>query len=191
MALIPKITVSLSCDGNSFTFTETTGAYHVSDNPGGYGSPNPTTGASTGSLVITHESTDVEYDPITITPSSTDGETVIDYDEILLDTEPLTAIADGVWKFVYTVTSASVDYTAEFKVLVIKSINCSIAELAHKYADESCGCCNNKDFRDYLLTAYAKLIALRMSPICGSVSKIQTQIDSLEDYLQEINCKNC
>ena len=76
-------------------------------------------------------------------------------------------------------------------MLVIKSINCSIAELAHKYADESCGCCNNKDFRDYLLTAYAKLIALRMSPICGSVSKIQTQIDSLEDYLQEINCKNC
>lgn len=191
MALIPKATVSLECDGESFLFTETTGAYHATDNPGGYGTPNPATGACTATLVITNESSDVEYDSITMTPSSADGETVIEVSEILLDGTAITEIADGIWGFVYTVTSSGTDYTAEVKVLVIKGIKCSIAELAHKYSDGSCGCCNSNTFRDYLLTAYAKYLALSMSPICGDVNKIDTQRESLEDYLEEINCKNC
>jgi len=191
MALIAKSTVSLSCDGESFLFTETTGAYNVSTNPGGYGAPNAALADCTATLVITNDSTDVEYDSITMTPSSSNGATLIELEDILLDGVELTAIEDGVWKFLYTVTSASVNYTSEVKVLVIKSINCSLVELAHKYSDDSCGCCNNKDFRDYLLTAYAKWLALTMSPICGDVAKIDTQRESLEDYLKEINCKNC
>lgn len=45
MALIRKSTLqSVSTDGKNIIVKETTGAYNVSTNPGGYGSPNPTTG---------------------------------------------------------------------------------------------------------------------------------------------------
>lgn len=192
MSLIAKQTVSLSCIGTSFTWTETTGAYDASSNPGGYGSPNPEVGECSGVLVISNESSDVTYDDITITLSDSNAVTVIELADILLDGTAITEIADGVWKFLFTITDGSENtYTSEVKILVIKDINCSVVELAKKYSDDSCGCCNNKDFRDYLLTAYAKWLALTMSPICGDVNKIDTQRESLEDYLEEINCKNC
>ena len=54
MALELSINVSLSSDGKTMTFTETTGAYNVNLNPTGWGSPNtPLTDISEAKLDIT------------------------------------------------------------------------------------------------------------------------------------------
>jgi hypothetical protein len=54
MALELSINVSLSSNGKTMTFTETTGAYNVNLNPRGWGSPNADlTDISEAYLVVT------------------------------------------------------------------------------------------------------------------------------------------
>lgn len=191
MALIPSITVSLHSDGESFKFTETTGLYDVTSNPGGYGAPNATTGASTGSLVVKDLTNDVTYDAITITPSSSNGITYITEAMLEVAGVAISDIADGIWSFTYTVTSASVDYTTEYRTLVIKEINCRMTALSLKYADKSCGCCNNRSFRELFVEAHALYASLCASVTCGNVALINEQITFLETFLSDLNCKNC
>ena len=40
MALIPKFTISNSCNWDSLIHTQVTGVYDADNNPGGYGDPN-------------------------------------------------------------------------------------------------------------------------------------------------------
>jgi hypothetical protein len=191
MALIPSITAPLNKDGQSFKFTELTGVYDVTSNPGGYGSPNPTAGTSTGALVVKDLTNNVTYDSITITPSDSDGITYITEALLQVSTVAISNIPDGIWSFTYTVTNSSVDYTTEYRTLVIKSINCKMTDLSLKYADKSCNCCNNRSFRELFVEAHALYASLCAAVTCGNVAQINEQITFLDNFLNDLNCKNC
>ena len=191
MALSPSITIPLHNDGVSFKMTETTGAYDASSNTGGYGSPNPLVGSCTGALVPVDLTNSVTYDSITITPSETNGITYITTSLLQVSTVAISTIPDGVWEFTYTVNDGATDYTYTARTLVIKSINCKMADLALKYADKSCNCCNSNTFREKFVEAHARYQALIGGRICGNITQINEAITELEIFLNDLNCQNC
>lgn len=197
MAFKLKFTVENGSDCKSIIFTETTGAYHVSTNPTGWGTPNPTIGLVTSStLTIQNLTTLVTYDAITITPSSSNAQTTITTEDLLIDGVSIGDITlpDGLYEFTYNieVSSTRSTYQQVVKSLFLCESCCKIKKLATN-VDINCGCCND-DCADNMwkfLEAHTLYKALQWSGVCGSETEINSNIQSLQDYLININCKNC
>ena len=188
MALVISGEVGLNCAANAFAFYEYTGAYSVS-NTKGFGTPNIAVGdIDSSTIIISNETTNVIYDTITFTHSATYGNlTNFTLSLIKLAGVAITEIVDGIWRFYITVVDGSTRYYLELKLLVMNDIKCGLLNLIKKYSEQDCNCTGI--IRENMLTAYAKYIALTTSVICSNETNIETQLDSLNNYLDSLNCE--
>lgn len=196
MAFKLKFTVENGSDCKSIIFTETTGAYHASTNPTGWGTPNPAIAdVATSLLTIENLTTSTTYDDIIITPSSANAQTTITTEDLLIAGVSIGDITlpDGLYEFTYNIVlDDETEYQAIVKSLFLCESCCKIKKLAVD-VDIDCGCCND-DCADNMwkfLEAHTLYKALQWSGVCGSETEINSNIQSLQDYLININCKNC
>lgn len=196
MALTLKFTVENGNDCKSIIFTETTGAYNNPNNLTGWGSPNAAIAdVATAVLTIENLTTATIYDNITITPSSTNGETTITTQDLEVGSISIGDITlpDGLYEFTYTVTmDDDTVYIQTVKSLFLCESCCKIKKLATN-VDIDCGCCNDDCSEEVwnFLEAHTLYKALQWSGICGSETEINSNILNLQEYLININCKNC
>jgi len=196
MALQLKFTVENGNDCKSIIFTETTGAYNNPNNLTGWGSPNAAIAdVDTATLSIENLTTLTVYDDITITPSSSNGETTITTQDLEISGVSIgdVTLPDGLYQFTYTVTMDNETvYEQEVKSLFLCESCCKIKKLASE-VDVDCNCCNDGCADDLytFLEAHTLYKALQWSGICGAESEINKNIENLQEYLINTDCKNC
>ena len=173
-----------SCSCDSLTFTETTGAYSGT-NTGGWGAPNPILGdVNTATLTIVNNTTNVTYDDLTIT-ASTSSSTVINPSDL-----NITKFSDGAYCFTYTVTlNNTTVYTYSKCLLLVCNIKCQIKTVAGTLLD-TCKHCKYEDYQQ-LFEIWALYNALTSAANCSDYNQINTNLEILQDKLDNINCKNC
>lgn len=191
MSLLLKGNLELECNGEDFVITELTGAYHATNNTTGYETPNDSlSDLESATLVITNLTTGVEYDEITFVPSSTYGnQTTINVDDIELAGVAITEILDGRWQFYITAVINGTSYTLDLQTLVITDLKCGLKNVILSWCEDGCNCQSGAS-RENMFIAYAKWIALSNSLICSDGDAIDTQLESIGDFLESLNC-NC
>ena len=91
------------------TFNETTGAYHVTTNPTGWGAPNPVVGDATSVKLFVGVPGNTSMIELDLSANFPEDDDSVDLD-ILATTLGLNHIPSGVWKFTYEVV-ATTTYT--------------------------------------------------------------------------------
>lgn len=199
MALTLKFTVDNLSNCHGVTFTQNTGTYNNPSNLTGWGAPNAALADVTANVLsITNLTTDVTYDDIVIAPSGTVGaETEITTEDLLVDGVSIgdVVLPDGLYQYVYSVTVVASDTTVYEQTVFTLSLcesACTIKGLAVD-VDLECGCCNNDCAKELykFLEAYTLYKALLFSGACGSQTEINTNIENLQTFLDNTNCKNC
>jgi hypothetical protein len=185
MALVPSINVCVRDACSTIIFKETTGAYNVTTNPTGYGAPNPTVVSVTAA-------------GLTVTPPSGAGYSI----DMLAEGFPTsnedlefeltdTPYEDGLWTFVYTVTSGATTYTATYSALFHCTITCCVNKMLLDI-DTECDCdeLNSKKIQEYT-KAKAFLDALKGYAYCGSTEKFDNIYTILQRMCGNTECKTC
>lgn len=190
MSLVPKYTITFGCNYDEITQTQTTGIYNADTNDTGYGTPNPEVGDVTAtSLEITNLLTDTIFDTITdITASNTEEDYVIDITDLTVDGAVVydTAIEDGIFEFVFTVTAGGTDYTYTIRKLVLPTLWGMLAKASLKITGDGCKCADK--FVPKWLLGFAYLTALEGTAICGDLTQFQNQYDFVYNYLSNLKC---
>lgn len=78
-------------------------------------------------------------------------------------------------------------------VLSLCELCCKVKKLATKVVIKDCGNCNEDNNKDILkfIEADALLSAIKYGGACGSITEINQNIENLQEFLLNINCKNC
>lgn len=104
MGLALDFNIRQSDNARELSFKETTGVYHVTDNPGGWGAPNDTTSDPTGVLlkITTPDGNQTTLD-LSATFPTTDNtqEYLIHSQDLGLGTD--VKLPDGIWDFEYEI----------------------------------------------------------------------------------------
>lgn len=210
MAGILTATAAISSDGTYFIFTDTTGAYDASSNPGGYGGPNPTVGD-----YLTYSISVVPPDPDTLLatgtpvvidaypdlPSISNG--TFDITSLLLTGVADQILAEGWWQFNVTATwdnGDSGEYTVTVNMINYRTTKCCIDNLIVESA--ACNCSGGSRKMRNLAKAVTYLWALTPKVVNDEVA--QSPVDDCTQYnagvemllqLQDIceleNCEGC
>lgn len=171
------------------SFSELTGVYNASLNVGGWSTPNPGTHDVTlATIVITRP------DGILITITNPDGlptsDTSLEYEiPVATINSTWTKIQDGLYTIVYSVTIASIVYSVTKYVLFTCNIECCVAKLYAKTAnDNNCTCdsiiMKNAQYADGLLQG---LLAAKS---CGNIVAINNLLTKLNKICTSAN-SNC
>ena len=191
MALYINFNVKQSDNARELTFTETTGAYDVATNPGGWGAPNPVTGAATSatlSIIPPGETTAVVLTLDTLTPSfpttSNIQELAIRSQDLSLGTD--VQFADGIWQMTYTVIAGGVTYTNDQSIFLSGQARCCVYGLLAD-ADISCCDCDGSDLARALeaFTYYRSAVACAA---CGNGDKFTEALAIVNNYCDN-KCK--
>tara|TARA_R110002020_G_scaffold466793_1_gene689745 strand:- start:51 stop:632 length:582 start_codon:yes stop_codon:yes gene_type:complete len=192
MALFINFNIKQSDNAREFTFTETTGAYHAANNPGGWGAPNPTTAGSTAatlSITPPGSTTVTVLNLFTLVPAfpttSSSQEFAIKSQDLALGTD--LQFADGIWKMTYTVTTAgSVVFTNDQSIFISGKARCCVYGLLAD-ADISCCDCDGSDLSRALeaFTYYRSAIACAA---CGNSDKFTEALAIVNNYCDN-KCK--
>jgi hypothetical protein len=195
MALSLSIDLCLQSNCTDLIFKETTGAYSLS-NTGGWGSPNPVTGASY-SAVLTATDPDGNVHIIDLYALSTfpKNDATFEYTIPIAQFSPLTSITDGLWTFVYTVdlSNNGTDlYTATSSKVFTCSINCCLDNILTKIKADNCDSC---DSNYYTYEEYVKLLAYRdaleNAADCGDTDYIADILEIASKLCNKSKCKTC
>jgi hypothetical protein len=190
MALSPRFTINFECNFDGFTFEETTGAYNVSTNTIGYGSPNITTSdVDSTELIIENLLTEITFDTIS-TISASSGSTEYEFDLTDLTVDGVeqydTYMLDGIYEFTYNVIDGSTTYTYTIRKLILPYLYGLLAKAALKLG--TCTC--SSKFKDSWLQGFAFLKALEGTAICGDITQFVEQYTKVKNYLINLKC-NC
>lgn len=197
MALIPKLVFCLSNSCTELSVSETTGTYNASTNVGGYGAPNPTTGAiETYVLVITDPNGTqytIDLEATTLFPTT---DSTVSYTIPLSSLGNRTVIEDGFWQFSWSALSAgptnSVGNSAYYFTC---NTECCVAELLADITidDDGCDACNDKQAEKTLtyLRAKALLEALKNAAFCGKLTLFTNIKSAINKICAQTNCKTC
>ena len=194
MSLVLKFKICESSNCSKLIFSELTGVYNVTTNPGGwfgrYGDPNPQIANATSAI-------------LTITPSSG---TVYSID--LFDTFPtldktfeyqLTnedfgyttgkKIQDQIITFTYTVIASGVTYTQTIYKALLCNSRCCVDNIL-KSVDTECNECNDAAIKRY---TQARLILdiIESDAECGNISFFNKSLAQLNKICSDTNCKPC
>lgn len=197
MALQLKFTANLANSCKGFDFVENTGAYNNPNNLTGWGSPNAAIAdVDTATLTVINLTTDVTYDDLTITPSSTVGnETTFTTEDLEVDGTSIgdVTLPDGQYCLIYTVTmNDETVYQQTIKKVWLCEICCTLKTKACEI-DLECGCCNDPCADEIwkFLQAWGELKIIEYSAYCSSESNINNKIKSLQSFIQTFDCPNC
>jgi hypothetical protein len=216
MALILKAEVDTSSDCKSFNLADTTGTYNADTNPGGYGTPNPTT-SSIGEITISiypPKSTVpyilfIEVDGSGVVTAATltapDG-TITDVTEDFADvTFPFEEdvdelpmpntyfglsedqeLTDGVWTFIYGVDTKP-DATNTTVYLLTTCTACCCNQKQYLNL-KNCNCEDNKIGSAQTVNAWIK--SAQYAANLGMYDEAQAAIDKANEVCAG-NCKDC
>jgi len=198
--VVLSIKANKSSDCKSFNFFETTDSYDVSNNPNGWGAPNEVTGdATAATLTISNLTTSVQYDDIDLFATGnfpTTDTTIfenIDYTDLLVGgVQQLTSdniIPDGIYKFLYNVTTSTRTYTQACYITATCNILCCIKKLANSVEIGECDKCNESDSQRFL-EAYAQYKAMMFSAAAGNISQFNNQYSCLTTFCDD-TCADC
>ena len=191
MAVVIKSNVTKP-DCKSFDYSQTTGAYSVS-NLTGWGTPNKDLADVASSiLVITNHKTGVIYDDINIVSAET-STTNFAFAELFLSSTPIGTeeIADGIYSFKHTVTFNDDSIITNIAYIVsLCTLNCSIQAFTDTMLDTVDDCCS--DNKKELLTNYSEIMTLYdlllKSALCNNFTAFNSIYSSIELLLLNINC---
>jgi len=193
MALSLKSAISLSNDGITLSFYDKTNAYSAIT-VGGYGSPNQAVSDATAATVaISLRAADGTFgtattvDVFSTLPSNSGG-----YFDITATVGAGTATwADGIYKFVYTVSGTSGGVAYSTSVTRYETLRNSIANCyqtkAAAIADCSCAC---KDIQDSFKCFSLYMRLLKSEECCGNLDGIQKYLTKLTSMCSTTDC-NC
>jgi hypothetical protein len=193
MALYLNFNVKQSDNARELAFTETTGAYDVSNNPGGWGAPNP--------IISDQEEAEISVLPpgattatvlnlFTVSFPTTDNtqEFIIKSQDVGLGIDQI--LPDGLWEITYTVTDTTpvinLVYTNDQTIFVSGQARCCVYGLLAD-ADISCCDCDGSDLARALeaFTYYRAAIACAA---CGNVCKFTEALALVMNYCDD-ECK--
>lgn len=199
MALQLNINAELSYNSKSIELEDTTGAYNVTSNPTGYGTPNPDTtdvnpgGGGEITIVITDpDGNDYTFD-FSTTPSTwptfpnTLGTVLtIANTDVGLTTDD--KITDGLWYVSYTILfNDQTEYTRTQIFLFHYAADCCINKLLAKID----GCCDECDEAKLkaATTAYMALQAAKRAARCAKPLQSQKLLDKVNFICNQQNCQ--
>jgi hypothetical protein len=180
MAVDVKFSICQSSDCNSISFTETTGAYHVTTNPTGWGAPNElTSDAISATLTITGPDGTI-YSPVNVFTLGTFPKTTSTAYSIAASTidASLTGFADGDWKMTYTVTTDDNTYEETITFFFFCKIDSCICKKLAALKVNDCDCDPGKI--EDVLKAKAYFYALEYAVGCGNITGANDILATLE-----------
>lgn len=193
MSVILQFSICQSNDCETLTFTETTGAYDVTSNPNGWGSPNRATSSATIVTLTVTNPDDTEY-VLDLSANYPTTDITLEY-EINPTEIGLTAgtkIPDGIYKFNYSVTTVVTGTTIVYTQTVYKALYCQVQCCALNMfvgLDVECEC--SQDSIDKAIKGYALLKGLQMAAECGNITEFNNILAQLEKLCLNNNCNNC
>jgi len=193
MSLVLSFNICQKSDCSQFTFYETTGAYDALTNDTGWGSPNdelidvitPVT------LDITDPNNNTySLDIATLNPSFPTDNTSLgwDIDMGYLGGVSGDPIPDGIYTFVYTVTTSNSTYTQTQYVAFYCNVRCCVFEMIKNF-NAGCDCCD-KD-RDTIINAFLLYQGLVSAANCGNISAFNNILTQLQKICKNNKCRNC
>ena len=211
MAIIESNTYVRSADGLTITVTDTTGAYNVTTNPGGYGAPNPSVASFSNYNISCYLP-----DPVTLYPSATpvvvnaypslpsSANGTFDLTALALLGDATTKFIDGWYQFI-----VSADYntgleegtvTLTSNLIMFQIVDCCITNMTVKSI--ACGCGGGSKKILNLVKANLMLDKLRERAVNGVV--VESVVDQcgqqyeavkflleLQRICDSSNCKGC
>jgi len=191
MALETSINICIKNACSTIVFKETTGAYNVTTNPTGYGSPNPTTASVTAAVLKVIGPDDVEYSIDMLAEGFPTTNVDLEY-EIPLDLiGNRTVIEDGYWQFIYTVTSTT-DYIATNTSIFTCNSQCCILKLLLAINEDSNDITvANKKKKDTYIMAKIHLEALKHYAYCGNLDKFDNIKLIIDKICENSGCDSC
>jgi hypothetical protein len=183
------ICIASSCQ--SLQFSETTGEYSE-NNATGYGPPNESTNdATAATLVVTTPAlSSYTFNLFTQTPSwPTTDEDQLYYIYPIDLSQGNDKFLDGLYKFVYTVTTETTSYTTTIYKLFYCNIECCIEQMFALITDPSCDC--QADAIAAASKAFTLLEALKRQAKCGKVAQFNTTMTILTKLCRNTNCETC
>lgn len=179
MALSPTFTVCLKNQGTEFVFTDNTGLYNASTNPGGWGSPNDDGVDIQFAIfrITTPEGNEYVYDYniTTLIPDSVPGE---------MQFPPFKGDwSDGIYKFEYILTTQEISYSSCLKKFLSPQIDCCIDKILIKFVDDfNCDDCYDNE-------EITSLMYFRDALHVAALTKNEKQIKKSLEFLQDLcNC---
>lgn len=183
MALTVRATVEQNDNGTLLRITDTTGIYSLTNNPNGYGAPNPEWADATA-ITLTFEKMD--EDSVFTTEATEDIFPMIipvDYFSLQEPYELALTLSDGWYNITYTVTIDAVDYEYVIEKAFYADIRCCYKNKALAAA----GCkCNCKDKIMALLELKVNIDAIQAASDADNGLAV---IDALE--AAALQCSNC
>lgn len=186
MALKLKHTACIEDLSSKLIITNTTGAYHATNNTTGFGAPNTEiTDITEVILTVTYPSGgEEEYDLSSQIPGSVTGD--FEFNEIEDDYE------DGIYTFSLTYSGTSVSYTHTFKVLITCKHQCCVnkmgAKIPEKFYDLS-----DKEYLNYIeqyLLAEGLLAGINSAGGCLKTAIVEDVLERVERLCNFEKC-NC
>lgn len=195
MAVTLSFNLCEDCDRKGLTFTETTGAYSVS-NTSGWGSPNRETSEATTAVLTIVDPNDVTYTFDLFAESPAWPTTDVDQEFEIANTDlGLSAdedLIDGLYRATYTVTrttATTFSYTQTTNFLFYGVIKCQVFSLYGLIPTSECDC--NTDILELAFKASTFLKALEYAASTGNESDFDKILTVLERLTANNNCQNC
>jgi hypothetical protein len=190
MALEIKFEITEAPDRKSFTFTDTTGEYDLS-NIGGWGVVNPliTSAIPPGIIeVMRPGSTNTYLISVSSLPSNMKGQRVVLNTELGL--QAIETLPDGPYIIRYkVVTTGPVNHEAAGNFLLSGNIDCCLQKIGAKVNPPDGSCCDPAAQFQFGV-AKALLFAACNAVGCGKLARAQVMTDYLTDYCSK-NCSGC
>lgn len=188
MGLTLDFNIKQSDNARELSFTETTGTYNVSDNPGGYGAPNDVVGdATVVELKITPpngtEITINMLSPATGFPTTNkELEHIVRSQDLGLGTD--VQLPDGVWSMTYEVTTPGEPsiVTTTQSILISGKARCCVNKMLANI--DLCDCDGSDLARALEAFTYYRIAVYCAQ--CGDGNKFTETLEIIHKY-----CNNC
>lgn len=193
MAVSLAITLSTN-DCKNLIFTETTGAYNVTTNPTGWGTPNiPLANATAASIIITTPS----GASFTFVITSSGFPTTTITKQYIVNCSSLTmsgGLVDGEYTVVYNVnyldgSGEPAIFTTTLRTYIVCNLKCCVDRMLTNINDWDCDC--NKDVKEDYLTAFSIYQQILHSIECGDLTTADNNIKLANRLCKNLDCSTC
>lgn len=193
MALETSINVCIKNACTTIVFKETTGAYNVTTNATGWGSPNEVLSNATAAVLTVIDPSNVSYTINLFTTGDfpTDNPD-FEYEIPLASLGGRTVIEDGYWQFIYTVTASATKYIATKTAIFTCNSACCVNKLL-LLIDEDPNDTSKTNLKRIANYQKAKLYLdiIKHYAYCGSLDKFTNLKLILDKLCSNSSCNSC
>jgi len=185
--LTPDFTIcQTKCD--ELKFTDITGDYDATTNPGGWGAPNPARTDVTSSYLYIEDENGIIY-TIDLTSYVVAGTTEVCITSVMAGLSG--SFVDGVYSFKWVISTAAGSIQECKEIFLYCQVQCKVDKLIAGLSSKSCNCkCDTGNKTDNALLAFILLKGLKAAACCYKTTKFKDLLSAINS-LSEINCKNC